>query len=318
MRFTAAAYKGVVPVLLLTVIFQAGAPNSAYAAPPASKDPDAITDITRGKAISKAYGIPSNMLDGLLIFKRPSKVRAILAQTPRHPGDDDVRQILLASCLAAGEKYEEAVSEFAKVKNIDSGSTYCLYLAARTYLEVGNYARSIELANLGLKRGKHSDFFEILAKCYSATKRYDEAARNFEQVAIRDPHRAHDKYVLAANVMLRANKPQQALYYAEKAPLGIPGEADCTTRLTRGLCLEKLNRWADAITELSKAMAVCNESEASDKNVELANLCLCHCLQERIICYEKLGQKANAAADRKAAEKLSRDLESDLIPQGDK
>jgi tetratricopeptide (TPR) repeat protein len=318
MRFTGAAYKSVVPVLLLTVIFQASTPDSASAAPPVSKDPDAVVDLSRGRAISKAYGIPANMVDGFLIYKNPSKARAILAQTPRHPGDDDVRQIFLASCLAAGEKYEEAASEYAKVKNIESGSTYCIYLAARTYLEVGNYARSIELANLGLKRGKHGDFFEILAKCYSATGRYDEAARNFEQVAIKDPHRAHDKYVLAANVMLRANKPQDALNYAEKAPLGVPGEADCTTRLTRALCLKKLNRWADAITELTKAIAICKKTQANEKNVELANLCLCHCLQERIICYEKLGQKANAAADRKAAEKLSRDVESDLIPTGNK
>jgi len=298
------------PVLLLTVLFEATTSFSAPAVPEASTPP---TKPGGHKLRRDAYGLPARMLDQLILAKRTPEARAILAKTPRRPGDDDVRGIWAAACLTKEQRYEDAVLELNTVENIDKGTGFGLHMAAIAYLETGNNARALEIANRLIKRGDDTGAYEIRARIFASQKHYAEAASDYEQAAIHDARRAHDFYVLAANIMLRANRPSDALTYANKAPLGRPGESDCNTLLTKASCLKKLNRFSEAVAALTQAIEVCQKAEAANKDMQLSTVCLCHALQERILCYEKLGQTAKAAADRQTAAKVSHEFEMELI-----
>jgi tetratricopeptide (TPR) repeat protein len=299
-----------VPVLLLTALFEATTNLSAHAVPEASMQP---TKPAGHKPRCDAYGLPPHMLDQLILTKRTREARAILAKTPRVPGDDDVRRIWTAACFTKEQRYEDAVLELNSVENIDKATGFGLHMAAIAYMETGDCARALPIANRLIQRGDDTGAYDIRARIFASQKRYAEAASDYEQAAMHDTRRANDFYVLAANTMLRANRPSDALTYVNKAPLGRPGEGDCNTFLTKASCLRKLNRLSEAVTALTQAIEVCRKAQAANKDMQLSTVCLCHALQERILCYEKLGQTAKAAADRQTAAKVSHEFEMELI-----
>lgn len=310
MNFLAALSCYLDCVLFLIVCVLPSCTEDAYGIEPASKK-SAKTAPQAIKVVYDRYGLPANLLDKLLRQRNVFEVRTILARTPRCAGDEEARLILVGACLAAKERFEDAVVEFDKVRHMDQASNSALCLAARAYAQTDDYPKAIEYAGIAIKRCNDYESYEVRARCFNADRRYAEAAADYEKAAQVCPRRATDFYVQAATVMLRADRPTQALVLVERAPLGKPGSVDGATLLTKALCLEKLCRWSDGVTVLTKAVAICKSAASTEEDV--ATLCLIHCIGERAKCYEKLGKKTEAAADRQAVEKLSSGVESDLI-----
>jgi tetratricopeptide (TPR) repeat protein len=260
-----------------------------------------------------AFGLPIKELERLLMNHQVFQVRTILSRTSRHAGDDDARQIWLAACYAVEQRFEEAVDGFSKVKNMDSASSsYALYLAAWSYSQMQDFTKAIELATLAIKRGNYYQSYELRGGCYNAEKHYVEAASDYEKAATLMPNRAGGLYSEAANALLRANKPAEALVLANKAPEGTKGDGgDVPMRLTRALCYEKLNRWSDAVPQLTKGLAIARLQMSKHQNY--SNLSFSRCMEERAKCYEKLGKKAEATADRKELETWSKGMVQDWV-----
>jgi tetratricopeptide (TPR) repeat protein len=217
----------------------------------------------------------------------------------------------LAACLSYEKNYEESAAGFAKVKHLDRAPGAVLSMAAQTYAQMQDFARAIALSTLAIGRGYGNPGYEIRAGCYNVEKRYVEAADDYQKAAKLRPRLATDLYCRAANAMLAANKPLPALALCDKAPTEARGVGKAALLLTKGLCYEKLERWSEGVTVLTEAIATARAGLSNCDNS--STLGLITSLVERAKCYEKLGKKAEAAADRRWQEQLSRGVENDLI-----
>lgn len=254
------------------------------------------------------YGLPTRQLEGLLRQRQTLKVRAIISQIPRHPNDDDTRATWLAACLSAEGKDEESLAEFGKVKHPEKANSYALYWVARAYCQEQSFARAEELASLGIARGDCSECFEVRAACYESEKRYIDAAADYESLANCKKRYATDFHCKAALALLKANQPAKAMALIDKVYASEKGELSVTLLLAKGKCLESLGRYDEAIVFFSKAMKAPARKVPTEADFLRTSL-----LNERLKCFEKLGRKADAAADRAALEKISRGLSDDLL-----
>lgn len=301
--------EGCVSVLLLTVLLGTLCPlDASLASPPLSSRPTK-QPIETTKVIPDAYGLPSQQLCNLLHSGHVYQARTILARTSRQPGDEDMRQCWLGACFSVEQKYEESVVEFAKVKHMDRAPGCVFHMAARAYAQVQDTARAIEISSLGIERVNDYENYEIRAACYNGEKRYVEAAGDYEKAALSRPRTAGNFHCKAALALLSANRPSQALALIGEVPsAGL--EADgVAVLLTKAMCLERLNRWSDAVAVLTTAIALAKTILQPERSAFSLN----NCLAERAKCYDKMGKKAEAVADRQRQEQLSGGWASDLM-----
>jgi tetratricopeptide (TPR) repeat protein len=256
------------------------------------------------------YGLSTKQLEILVYQTNVTQIRSILARTPRRNGDEDVRNIWEAACLALEQRDEQCMTLLGTVKSLDLAGPYALSRFTRVYMRTENIAKAIQMANLEIKRN-YPGGYEHRAACYSVEHLHKEAANDYIRAAELLPDRANGFYSKAAGAMLQAQAPAEALALVNKAPLGLQGMSDVSVYLTKALCLERLNRWSDAVGSLTKAVTIC-QSCISEKE-ESIKYQLMHCLDERAKCYEKLGKKAEAASDRRTQENLASGEYNDLF-----
>ncbi len=156
--------------------------------------------------------------------------------------------------------------------------------------------------------------YQIRADSRDATGNSTEALADYLKWAEVSPKLAAEPLAKAANMMCRQQKHDQAIKLFNRA-MGVDGQkTDPAIYLYRGECFEKMGRWSDAVLDFSEAIG---RGEAAAKIMEGAySITISTSYTERAKCYDKLGKKNLAAADRKTNEKLSRGLADDLFGGG--
>jgi tetratricopeptide (TPR) repeat protein len=292
----------------------AAPPSNSPAVPPANSAPVPHPTYRHGQVglpkVSEldANGLPASLLESLLRSKKVRQARIVLSRTPAHPNDEQARMIWKAACFSAEGQFDEAVAEFRKVANLESARGYLLYLAASAYIQTQDFARARELCDLAIKRDHCHECYELRATCYNAEKRYIEAADDYQVAAAYSQHHAGDFYCEASQALLKANQPGRALQLIDKA-LSMPNTTKVgSLLLAKGTCLENLGRYPEAVAILSKAIGTNHEG-----TLGLSRFWLVSCLTARARCYEKMGRKGDAAADRKTLDKMSTGIADDLL-----
>lgn len=294
-------------VLLVGSFFEQLSVSNALAAPQIAKHyPQPV--VHSSSAGFDAFGMPTKKLESLLRSNHSRQARILLTQTPRHENDEDARKIWLAACLSKEEKYDEAVAELRKVKHVESANGYALYLAAMAYTQAQEFEKAKEISNIAIKRDNCHECYEIRATCNIAEKRYVEAAADYEKAAIYSKSHASDFYCEAAGALLKANQPSRALALVDKASPLQNASLHGSLLLTKGICLERLGRWTDAVAVLSKEISTRRSNQADTTRFWLTSS-----LKERAKCYDQLGRTAEAAADRKTLDSMSGGLANDLL-----
>jgi tetratricopeptide (TPR) repeat protein len=121
-----------------------------------------------------------------------------------------------------------------------------------------------------------------------------------------------DNYTKAASSMYLTGNTKEALAIVARAPAAIEIGSDGMLQLTKARCLEKLNRYEEAVSVLSKLIAE-GKSKKVSYRADFVNAGLSRAFDERAKCYDKLGDKAKASADRQAQEQWSKGVENDLF-----
>ncbi|MBS2009453.1 MAG: hypothetical protein JST01_20535 [Cyanobacteria bacterium SZAS TMP-1] len=294
----------------MSLALQAISQATVVAAEPAHSYKTAMASHVSGSELD-AWGLPTKQLESLLRDKKIRQARLILARTPRRKGDEDARTMWDAACLSVECKYDESVETFGKVRHLENGGGYVLYLAAMAYAQMQQFSRARELSTVAIERYKNTACYELRATCYNDEKRYVEAAADYEKAALYSRSHASDFYCEAAQALLKANQAERALLLVDKASALQNASLIGSLRLTKGRCLEKLGRWSEAVSELSKAIE-CSKSRSKEE-VSTSRFWLVSCLRERADCYDKLGLKAEAAADRTTLANMSSGLVNDLL-----
>lgn len=263
------------------------------------------------KLARQSSGLPDADLEKWLRSHKTNKVRAALAEFPKTAQGDEARLIWEGAYLSDDDKYDEAVEKFNRVKQIEGANDYVLSLAAKAYAQMKNVDKAIALSNLAIKRGGGTANYEVRAGCYMLQNRYAEAIADYEKMAQMQPHSAKRFYTFGADAMLRLNKPAQAMVLVDKA-LQAAHDVDLGLLLTKARCLEKLGRYAEAIKVLGTAAEIGRRANG-DAITGPAELSFTRVLEERARCYDALGKKAEAAADRKEAQTFSSKMMDDLV-----
>lgn len=310
MKLPAPIIQGIVTTaiftaMLLTHTLSAQAANKANKA----KNPQPVK-ITNQYVIPARdkYGIPAAQIDLLLTVRNAKEIRTLLAKVPRCAGDEDRRLMLDGAILATDDDFEQALPIFSRVKHPLEATNYEIYLAAKTFAQAQDFTRAINMATLGANRGNNHRCLEIRASCYSNLNRFPEAVKDYDTLACTQPLWATDYLSKEADLLLRINKCNEALAVTERAEK-LDGRKTAPT-FTRGLCLERLDRFNEAIEAFTKSMQ--NTHEKIEQKRESAYFFL-NALRERAKCYRKLGRIKDAAIDEFEAAKISKGVMDELI-----
>jgi tetratricopeptide (TPR) repeat protein len=302
---TTAALLIVLPVVAISTA--STLPTKASAAEPRQK-PAATSLAAEANAPSSFL---AQMLENELSHGRTYEVRRRLALMPKSKTSEEDGLLWEGACLCKEGNFETAAAVFSKVKNLSSASAFLLNLAAQSFAQSGDSDRAIVLATSAIEKKDDFRTYLLRAGCYSDKRRYVEAAADFDKAAQKHRSGANDYYCKEANALLAANKPQLALAACLKAPPVASGGGRVAPMMAKGICLARLDKWKEAADCYSSVLALAKCDKSIDS--QSANMFSSNCLAERAKCYEKLGQKALARADRQALENLSQEIAHDLI-----
>jgi len=258
-----------------------------------------------GGANDVLFGFSTAKVVPLLIDRKITEMHALIAQTPRHPGDDDYRKILEAATLAANQDYERAVVIFDQTRGLPQAPSQIQILAAKSYGNLIQYPKAIAYATMAIKQAHEPDAYRLRAGCYMAQNHFVAAASDYEAMAALEPGAAPSHIAKAAKALVDANKAQEGLNLIDKYMASKGSRSAVMLGTCRALCLERLGRNQEAAEVISRELD--NVNKKKDLGVFERCSYLTSILEERAKCYDKLGQKSKAAADREQVKKLTRD-----------
>lgn len=256
------------------------------------------------------HGLPAEELSYLIDQRKPAEARKLLANTPKHAGDEEERKLWLAAILCREQRYEESLAQFETIKSLQKAPTAVLLMAGSAYAEDQQYAKAIAISNSILAKENNSRAYDLRAGCYASSGNLVKASHDYE-VASTLNTATETRFLLKAAMMLnKADNPDKALSLIERAIKSPNGKRSANVFLAQGDCYKKLSRWQDAANSLTEALKL---SKSYRENAENGgNFLLPICYKERAICYQKLGNKALAQADLDALDKYSRGIANEM------
>ncbi len=239
------------------------------------------------------------------------QLRAAIMAIPQRGDNAEIRKLWLAACDTTAGDYEQAVVIFDQAHNLHSAPDAILGCAADAYGQLQQFKKAIAIANTAISRGDNLQAYKARAACYSTCNQIDLAVADYDKLCTIDKPNAK-RYLSKAGMLLNnAGKYEKALVYFTKASTADGSAASPTVWLARGICLEHLERWPEALACLSKAIDIARKTPES--KAEKLSPGLCRSLIERAKCYDKLGKVNLANADRKESEKQTHEWEKDLL-----
>lgn len=254
------------------------------------------------------YGIPVAQIEHLLDARNATAARAVLAKVPRCKGDEDRRNMILGAILATDNNFDDALPLFTKVKHPEEAAACELYLAAKAFALAQNLQKAIEMATIAIDRTNDQKCLEIRTASYSSLGRYKEAIQDLENLAKTKPNWASDYLAKEANLLGRMNKHQEALAVAERAVKANP--ADSAAQTVKGVCLEQLGRYGEAVEALTIARNLAKKTVSTKGE---STFFLIRALEKRASCYQKMGKINEAERDKLELKGYSDKLMDDLV-----
>lgn len=198
---------------------------------------------------------------------------------------------------------DRAAAQFQHCKDPSLVSSPVLVRMASAYLDAGIYDRSIECADIIIKRDKKLSSVNDLVTAYTtkahtliSLNKRTEAATCLVQACHVKVDNPNAPFHEASEELLKLGKAAEALKLSDEGLKAVPELP--FSYLSRALVLNSLKRYPEALETLNKCLAVCATAKkryGPDCHIGF----IPKVYQERAICYDKLGQPARAEADRK-------------------
>jgi len=228
------------------------------------------------------------------------------------PSDlNDTKRIERGLKFISERRVDQAVAEFDGCKNLSCLSDQQVLAVLSAYSEAEEESKILPLANMLIERQAkakllpsiqdRADALFYRAVCYRSLNKSEEAANDYKRGAEYSTDKAPNMFDYAGEQYRRVRKYDLALYCLNKAVNLSPGNP--SARLHKGLVLDDLQKWNEALPCLSDAISICLQKRKSEP--EGYSFVLCSAYKERAKCYSKLGQINKARADRNELGKLS-------------
>lgn len=186
--------------------------------------------------------------------------------------------------------------------------------------------------NEAIKLAPTAEYYQARADILIGLGDFDRALEDCETIIAKEPENVRG-YAMRGNLYLNLDKYQQAIHSFTKALSIRP--VDKFARQNRAYCYDKLGRSREALADYRKLVEVeptntkwrlqkANlESLVGDKRLAIEDYTaainqsqqpiLARIYQERARLYDKLGNRAKAAADRKKAQSMSKSFYADIL-----
>ena len=248
-------------------------------------------------------------IEKLLDKSRTAAVREKLNHLPTDASSARQRKIWLACCDEVDRRYEEALDGFKQSGDLSRQPAFVLRSAANTNARMQEYKEAIRLFEL-IKAGERTFAdYDMWGDCDGALGKIEQATENYQCAAKLLPARSGGVLTKAASFYLKDGKPQVALKLVEEA-LARGGADYVPALMGKTMCLERLGRWSEAAQSATRVIELTKPGAAREEGK--AQLTLSAGIAERIKCYDKLGKKDLAAADRKWQEELAKKVSKDI------
>lgn len=223
--------------------------------------------------------------------------------------------------LKARSDPERAFQEFELVGPKESLSDYALANIAETYYSLQLSYRARNLIDYAIARGsKCTRVYEVSAVMYSGASQYANAAGAYINAAKYSADKPDVFMAFAADSWRRAGKVEEAVKILTDERTGKPIKPSASVLICRAKCLAMLHRWKEAADDFSGAIAKAGANLNDLRHVNRASLSpsnyvLMSAYLERSKCYDALGERKRAEADRAMHAQLSKTIEDDFFPK---
>jgi len=205
--------------------------------------------------------------------------------------------------LLERDDVDRAAVQFQHCKDSSLVSSPVLARMSSAFLDAGMYDRSIECADTIIKRDPKLSSTNDLVTAYTTkahalitSNKHAEAAACLVQACHVKADNPGAPWHEASEELLKLGKSSEALKLSDEGLKAVPELP--FAYLSRALVLNSMKRHKEALDTLNKCLAVCaiaKKKYGPDCYIGF----IPKVYQERAICYDKLGQKALAEADRK-------------------
>ena len=151
----------------------------------------------------------------------------------------------------------------------------------------------------------------IRSDCYNSIGEFDKAVADEVKLASMLPDGGKVYLVKAGDILRRIKKYGEALALFDRALKLKASNEDCYLLISRGSCLQGLQRWDDAIANYTLILKLTAQPGRVDKKAQL--WAAANSYGERAKCYEHQKKFALAQADRKKQEEMGRAVEDELF-----
>ena len=203
---------------------------------------------------------------------------------------------------------DEACQYFRRCLPLHDVSSWVRCSVGDSFSQSGDYKMALQVLDTVPRDKRAGMFYEIRSSCYIPLHRADEAVADLLVLA---------KYKGQAMSRIICNAAQ--VYYGEKRygdALKLVNLAmqqkyvDRGAAFCRGICYAKLHEDAMAVKDFTQTIEQALENPGDGKNDN--TMILCRAYGERAKCYERLGKRSLAQADKVSLAGYSKTLSDDL------
>ncbi|MBS2010661.1 MAG: tetratricopeptide repeat protein [Cyanobacteria bacterium SZAS TMP-1] len=244
--------------------------------------------------------------------KNGAAIRQLLASIPVTAGNRNVVDFWRGMSRKCEKRYEEAGEQFDKCTDFGELSVEGQAQVAETYLYLEQYDKSLKILTPLIKKQPNFDCLELRGRCYTAAGKPELALPDLIAAAKLQETKSRSLLARAAEILRRQNKPKEALAVLKMGDANKEHSGDAPFYLSKAVCYEDLGQWKEAAEACSRALQV---SMAGCRNgrERAGQLFVSRSLLERAKCYDHLGRRDLAAADRAENGKFSSEVEDDFM-----
>jgi len=205
---------------------------------------------------------------------------------------------------AALRRVDQAAAEFDQCKNLEALPDNEIRAVLKAYVEAGEPHKVLKLANTLIERQKkptcqvpdleRATAFASRAAYYQVSGKSCEAAADFEKAAALMQKKGGTMYDSAGQAYWHAGKYEQSLPCFDRSIDLKP--ISPFAHLHKGQSLVELKRWKEALIALNKSVEICETARKKNPDIFAGVIIIAY--KERMKCYNALGQKDKAKAER--------------------
>lgn len=210
------------------------------------------------------------------------------------------------------KRYEEAGEQFDKCTDLGELSIEGQAQIAETYMYLEQYDKTLKILTPLIKKHPNFDCLELRGRCYTAVGKPELALQDLIAAAKMQETKSRGLLSRAAEILRRQNKPKEALAVLKMGDANQDHSGDGPFFLAKAVCYEDLGQWNQAVEACSHALQV-SLAGCRNGSERAGQIFVSRSLLERAKCYDHLGKKDLAAADRAENGKFSSEVEDDFM-----